>query len=156
MQISVRDILVESVGYSRAYKITGEKPDLETVLLTSPLDGELSIARLDGGVLVRGHVKGSVELECHRCLRTFERPFELNLSQLFAADPGDDEMPIIDDLIDLAPLVEQEIVLSLPIKILCRPDCQGIENAGVKYTRDNPARLGDQARITKGNKRGRT
>ena len=157
MQINVRDILVESVGYSRSYKITGERPSLESVRLTNEVEGEITISRLDSGLLVRGQVTTEVELECHRCLRTFNRPTKVKFKQLFAENPGDDELPITKGTIDLAPLVEQEILLGLPIKILCQPDCKGIDSATDKYTKvDTPARLQDQARITKGTKRGRT
>lgn len=156
MQISVRDILIESVGFVRSYKISGETPHLASVHLTQPVSGEVSIARLEDGLLVRGHLSAEVQLECHRCLRTFERPAEIRFDQIYAKGPDDDQLPIEDDQIDLAPLIEQEIVLGLPIKILCQPDCQGIEISATKYTNDNGARLGDQARITKGNKRGRT
>jgi uncharacterized metal-binding protein YceD (DUF177 family) len=46
-------------------------------------------------------------------------------------------MPITDEIIDLAPLAEQEIILHLPIKILHDPDCPGIENAPEKYTKED-------------------
>jgi uncharacterized metal-binding protein YceD (DUF177 family) len=156
VQISVRDILIESVGFGRSYKISGETPPLASVRLTQPVRGEVSITRLEDGLLVRGQLATAVELECHRCLRTFERPAEIRFDQIYAQDPDDDQLPIEAGQIDLAPLIEQEVILGLPIKILCQPDCQGIEIPATKYTNDNGARLGDQARITKGNKRGRT
>jgi len=157
VQISVRDILSESVGYSRTYKIDGETPSLATVRLAQSVVGEVAIARLESGLLVRGQIETEASIECHRCLRTFDRPVKLRFKQLYAPDPGDDELPIVDDTIDLAPLIEQEIILSLPIKVLCTPNCRGIEIPASKYTKeDTGARLGDQARITKGNKRGRT
>jgi len=31
-----------------------------------------------------------------------------------------------DGMIDLAPLVRELSLLSVPIKVLCRPDCQGL------------------------------
>jgi uncharacterized protein len=157
VQIDVRDILIEGVGFSREYKIEGETPVLESVQLTKPIEGEISISRLDSGLFVKGKVSTEIELECHRCLRTFSRPVGIRFKQLFSQKPGDDEMSIKNASIDVAPLIEQEIILSLPIKILCQPDCQGIATAADKYTKvDISARLGDQARITKGTKRGRT
>jgi uncharacterized metal-binding protein YceD (DUF177 family) len=157
MHINVRDILAEAVGYSRAYKITGERPTLESVRLAKDIEGEVTISRLDSGLLARGQVSTEIELVCHRCLRTFTRPTTVKFEQLFAEDPGDDELPIIDRTIDLAPLIEQEILLSLPIKILHAENCQGVENA-TEYTKeDEGIRLKNQARITKGNHpRGRT
>jgi len=157
MHINVRDILVKSVGYSQAYKISGERPNLEGVRLTSDFEGEVTISRLDSGLSVRGGISTTIASECDRCLCTFERPAKVNFSQRFAEVPDDDEMPITDRHIDLAPLVEQEIILSLPIKTLCKPDCGGIENAPEKYTKeDTDNSLSTQARIKKGPHRGRT
>jgi uncharacterized protein len=151
MHINVRDILVESVGYSRAYKITGERPKLENVRLKADIEGETTISKLEAGLLVRGSVSTEIELECDRCLRTFTRPITVTFSQLFAEHPGDDELPVVDGIIDLAPLAEQEILLHLPIKILHDPHCRGIENAAGKYTKgDTSTSLRSQARITKG------
>ncbi len=157
MHINVRDIQAESVGYSRSYKVTGEHPNLEAIRLTKDIEGEITVSRLESGLLTQGRIETEVELVCDRCLRTFNRPASVTFKQMFADDPGDDEMPIVDREIDLAPVVEQEIILSLPIKILHSPDCRGIEDAAGKYTRaDAGNRLQDKARITKGTKRGRT
>src|ERR1035437_7557257 len=119
MHINARDILVESVGYSRTYKISSERPSLEAVILTRDIEGEISISRLDNSLLVRGHLATEIELECHRCLSTFSRPAEFSLKQEYAEKPVDEQMPFEGDVLDIAPLVEQEIILGLPIKILC-------------------------------------
>lgn len=157
MHINVHDILVESVGYSRAYKILGERPSLEAVKLTAEIEGEITIARLNSSLLVRGQISTEIELECHRCLRTFNRPTQVSFQQTYAEDPRDDDLPIEDNKLDLAPLIEQEIILHLPIKILCRSDCPGIPLPDSKYTKEETGlRLQDQARITKGTQRGRT
>lgn len=157
MHINVRDILIESVGHSRIYKISGECPDLESVKLVRDIEGEISISRLDTSLLVRGHLNSAIQLECHRCLSTFIRPTQFNLVQEYAELPGDEQMLITDDVIDIAELVEQEIILGTPIKVLCRPDCLGIQDAAETYTKeDNNTRIANRARITKGTKRGRT
>lgn len=157
MHIHVRDILAESVGFNRAYKITGERPDLENARLTKDIEGEITISRLDNGLLVQGKVATEIELECNRCLRTFNRPVVVGFKQIYAEEPEDDELPIVDETIDLAPLIEQEIILSLPLQILHDPNCPGIGPEAKQYTKETSApRLADQARITKGIKRGRT
>ena len=44
-----------------------------------------------------------------------------------AATTDDDEVErLIDDLVDLEPVVRDEVVLSLPLAPLCRPDCAGL------------------------------
>ena len=133
MHINVRDILAESVGAQRSFKVTGEHPGLENSHLLAGLEGEFTISRLESGLLVQGRFETEVELECHRCLRSFAHPVSLRFQQAYAEHPGDDELPIQrPGSIDLAPAIDQEIVLSLPLKILCRPDCSGIATPASK------------------------
>jgi uncharacterized protein len=148
MHINVRDILVEGVGYSQAYKISGERPELEGLDLTKDIEGDVTIARLDTGLLVQGHLASALNLECHRCLRTFERPVRVKFKQLYSEHPEDDDLPIEDETIDLAPLARQEFLLSLPIKILCRPDCTGVAEAEAYAPAATDTSLKAQARIT--------
>lgn len=157
MHINVRDFLAEDVGYNRTFAVTGERPHFESVKLTDDLEGELTISRLEEGLLVQGELKTAIELECHRCLRTFTRPVSIAFAQVYSLQPADDEIAFTGEEIDLAPLIEQEILVNLPIKLLCTPDCQGIEGVADQYkTEPAGTRLKDQARITKGPQRGRT
>ena len=151
MHINVSDILAEEEGYNRSFKIEGESPDLECVKLTKPIEGDVKISRLETGLLVEGRISTEIELECHRCLRTFSQPAAVIFAQLYVNSPDIDEMPIDGDNIDLAPLVEQEILVNLPIKILHDPDCQGVEGVGATYDSvETGNSLGDLARIKKG------
>ena len=128
MHINVRDFLAETVGYNRTYTITGERPQLESVIITADVGGEITISKLESAsLLVQGRLATEVQLECHRCLRTFSRPVRVNFKQIYAEQPEDDNLPIVGQEIDVAPLLEQEIILSLPIKILDRPDCPGLQ-----------------------------
>jgi uncharacterized metal-binding protein YceD (DUF177 family) len=149
MHVNVRDILFQGVGYSKAFKIAGERPRLENVRLAEDLEGEFTIGRLEQGLLLRGSASSALELECHRCLRTFTRPSRIKYSQIYSETPDDDEMPITNGIIDLAPLIEQEFVLSLPIKILHAPDCSGLGAVAREYTQANSVK--NRARITKRN-----
>ena len=130
MKINLSDILVQDLGYNRQFNIEGEALELSSVKLTGPVNGEFTVFRNESGLLVSGRVEADIELDCHRCLATFERHIRLGFSQPFSERPGDDDMPIVGGEIDLAPLIEQEIILSLPIKLLCRVDCEGVLGVG--------------------------
>jgi uncharacterized protein len=151
MRINVRDILAEDLGYNRSFLIGDEMPDLESVKLTKPIQGEVTISKLEDSLLAEGRVQTEIELECHRCLRTFTHPVKVGFSQTYSEKPVDEDMPITDETVDLAPLVEQEILVNLPIKLICRTDCEGVEGVEGKYNKEEPGnRLGDKARIKKG------
>jgi uncharacterized protein len=152
MHINVRDILAEELGHSQTFTITDERPEFDQVTLMDSIAGEVKISRLDKGLVINGRISSKIELECHRCLRSFVRPVNVRFEQLFSEKPVDDEMPIDDNgNIDMEPLLQQEILLNLPIKILCRRDCPGVDDAPQDLISDGPDHsLGTNARITKG------
>jgi uncharacterized protein len=52
----------------------------------------------------------------------------VELEELFrpSASPDDEAFPIIDDQVDLRPVVTEVLVCALPLAPLCRDDCQGL------------------------------
>jgi uncharacterized protein len=126
MHIDVRDILFDTVGTAKSYEISDERLVLENLELSEPVNGEVTLTRLDEGIMLTGQVKTAVQLECHRCLRTFSRPLAVRLEQLYSERPQEDELPITQFKLDLAPAIRQELLLALPIKLVCGPDCPGI------------------------------
>lgn len=113
-------------------------PPIGNDVIRVPAGAELALdIRLESvteGVLVSGEVTGTAVGECSRCLIDLEQDVAVTLRELFAY-PGSatdetteqDELPRVqDDLIELEPLVRDEIVLALPQVPLCRPECAGL------------------------------
>ncbi|WP_341271486.1 YceD family protein [Clostridium acetobutylicum] len=74
-------------------------------------------------------VKGIVELTCSRCLQKFPYDIDLEIDEKFTDNPEnkDDEVIFINNYeVDINEIVENNIILSLPIKKLCREDCKGL------------------------------
>ncbi len=86
------------------------------------------------GVLASGTARTVVVGECSRCLESLSSEVEVDLMELYAyphsatdATTDEDEVSrLIDDLIDLEPVVRDAIVLALPQVPLCSPDCRGL------------------------------
>ena len=68
--------------------------------------------------------------ECVRCLDEANIEIHIGLDELYYYPPhiapAGENWVGEDGMIDLAPLVRELSLLSLPIKVLCRPDCQGL------------------------------
>ena len=98
------------------------------------LDLDLRLESVAEGVLVSGTASGRAVGECGRCLGEAVVDVTAEIRELYAypesttaATTDDDEIPrLVDDLIDLEPLVRDEVVLALPLVPLCRPDCAGL------------------------------
>ncbi|AZI58265.1 DUF177 domain-containing protein [Nakamurella antarctica] len=86
------------------------------------------------GVMVSGTAISRAKGECARCLTDIDIPVGADLRELYAYPNSltaqtteEDEIPLlVDELIDLEPLVRDEIVVQMPLAPLCRPDCPGL------------------------------
>ncbi len=99
----------------------------------SDLDLDLRLEAVHEGILVSGTVFAEVTGECGRCLDPIADDLEVDLQELFYKDAseleGADEeevFEVVDDLIDLEPIVRDAIVTALPFQPVCREDCAGL------------------------------
>ena len=108
--------------------------DLIKVVPGSQLDLDLRLESVAEGVLVTGTVSADAVGECGRCLDPVNQTVQVQLVELFAY-PGsvteettdEDEIArLVDDRIDLEPVIRNAIVLALPLTPLCDPDCEGL------------------------------
>ena len=88
-----------------------------------------------GRVYFSGTLKGSVTLDCRRCLVQVEAIVDTETHVLFADESAVDEddpdvLPMSKGRsgseIDLRPAVRQEWLLEVPALVLCRPACKGL------------------------------
>jgi len=96
----------------------------------SPIELDLRLETVIEGVLVTGTAAVSVVGECVRCLTEITSELEVDLQELFVypnSDASADEVSRLEgDLLDLEPLIRDEVVLELPFQPLCRADCAGL------------------------------
>ncbi len=77
---------------------------------------------------------GRLALACGRCLNPVEVPIETSFTETLRPYPrvpqesGEDEdfTYYHHDVIDLRPLVEEHLLLAVPMKVLCSEDCKGL------------------------------
>lgn len=105
------------------------------------LRGHVEIAD-EANVHVRGQLEGSVSVECGRCLERYPVALKQDLDLFYLprleSRPEEEEEDVqLDDhdvvvgyyegeKLDLGEVVREQVVLALPLKRLCREDCQGI------------------------------
>jgi uncharacterized protein len=109
----------------------------------NPIHFEFRAVRAGEYIDVRGRFTARVRLRCSRCLSDFH----LDLAERFAltycprplmpeqvrpgeeAELSEDEIDLIPfdgDEIDLLEGFQEQLVMSLPVKALCAPECRGI------------------------------
>lgn len=115
--------------------------DLEDFLCM--LDGDVSLdARINKGnshYTMEFHIKALAKARCARCLRDvdinidkrekvylFDQSFEKSGGITDLDEKDLDHYYLKDLLFDLEGFANEQIIISLPVKVLCRPDCKGL------------------------------
>ena len=117
--------------------LAGECPDLDAVLGPRGLAVRGQLSMTEGDVFLRGTLRGELEGTCSRCLEKATLRVDVPLAVTFIArsedeEEDDDEDSNLDvahfdgDEVDLGPEMRDQLLLSLPIKPLCRGDCAGL------------------------------
>jgi uncharacterized protein len=108
--------------------VPGLRTELADVPEGTPIAADLTLESVVEGIFVRGSLEGRFTMRCARCLKTFERDFDVEMTELVAREPGpDDDYALEPDLtLDPEPIVRDAVVLEMPFSPLCRPDCLGL------------------------------
>lgn len=131
LEIDARALL-EQPGSSRRVSVEEALEGLSTELASVPDDRPLRVEVLlesvVEGIFVTGEVRGRMRLRCARCLRPFDRDVRLDVAELYAREPDedDDQYVLADGWVDLAPLVRDAVVLAMPFAPVCREGCLGL------------------------------
>jgi uncharacterized protein len=102
--------------------------ELSRLLPDPELTAELTLVPMPGGILVRGSVRGVARHTCHRCLDEWDEPFEVPVAQLYSRpdSAGEDDYVLQGDVIDLEPMLIDEVLLTMPLVPTCGEDCPGL------------------------------
>jgi uncharacterized protein len=142
MKILEIDLQALPVGRS-SFQADVPPPELDLVeeqyAFHDPLRVELDVVKGDREFVFSGWILAPATVECSRCLATFEdvvrAPFALTCHRMRGLRPEAEEngegavIRFIDPAavrIDLADDVRAAVILALPIRPLCRPDCRGL------------------------------
>jgi DUF177 domain-containing protein len=98
------------------------------------------VAELAGKeIRIHGHLSGRLDAACDRCLEQVQIPVELDfdlpyrpmaeIAQEEEVEVGEDELRVgffSGEGVNLADVVREQVILSVPMKVVCRPECLGL------------------------------
>ena len=147
-RLNVASLLMENVGATRDVAFAFESFPLDDDLVARNVSGNVRFTRLQNQLLATGRLTGVVTLECVRCLDEYEQEFVAAFTEFFRQsvdvrtgavikpEEFEDELEEIDDeetgfgideahQLDVGEAIRQWIVLSLPMRPSCGPNCRG-------------------------------
>lgn len=121
--------ILRQPGTSRAITATlpVEPLEVDDERISGDVDVVLIAVSSVDGVVVHGKVRTPWATLCRRCLVDVSGVAESDVDELFQYNLTNEEANQIEgDLIELAPIVREYVLLELPVGPLCRLDCAGI------------------------------
>lgn len=148
MLINIKDLSPEGLRFEDCIN-PGQLPDLvalqenEEGRFEGPLTVRLRVTPTAGMVQVEGRITGKATLACSRCLADVDCPLQTTFRLTFtgtlpgeAADsPSDahelqaEELGLVlieGDQIDFRAIIQEQVILAIPMQPLCREDCRGL------------------------------
>jgi uncharacterized protein len=133
LAVDVRELLQRPAAHKHVV-VRAPLDDLATPVASVPPDRpvtvDVEIESVVEGLLVTGTVSATAVVSCVRCLRRFDQELEVEVRELFALEPRQDEdegyAVLPDDRLPLDTMARDALVLAFPAFPLHRPDCAGL------------------------------
>jgi len=117
------------IGTSRDVPVDIETLNLEDFLVKD-LRSLVRISRTREGLLLQVEGEAHIEVMCGLCLVEFYLPVKFEFEELYQFPSRHREVTDLilpfDGYIDLRSLYREFLILAMPIKPICQPDCKGL------------------------------
>jgi uncharacterized protein len=142
-------------GLSLVGEVTAEELDLtqDDAQVLGPLAVSLDLTNVEGLVAVTGVLEGTIVRECVRCLKKYEDPLAFSVRAAFIPEPKsasrhqkridprkartevveaepeeepDDQYHYQGNQLELASMLREHVILSMPMQPICSDDCLGL------------------------------
>ena len=138
--VNVVGLLKGQTGATRSYRLLLDTFEADGEIIARDIQGDVRLTRLRDTIIARVSATGVVPMICARCLREYDQPFEVEFDEEYRQtvdvrtgfDLGDE--PLDEELVsridenhelDLREPLRQEILVVLPMRPDCGPDCPG-------------------------------
>ncbi|MCL2573394.1 MAG: DUF177 domain-containing protein [Defluviitaleaceae bacterium] len=115
----------ESIVIDQIVEIT-VLPKLDAVEAKIVVAGRLK--NVDDIFMLDAQADCEIKAACSRCLRSVEQRFPFHISEKYVEverAEGDD-IGFSDKMIDIFPAIQRNLLLNIPMKLLCDEDCAGL------------------------------
>ncbi len=132
MKINLKQIF-NIVGESKdiSYDITADElSDIKGYQFSSPVAVSGRVYNRAGVIYLDYSVEFTLLAACDRCLKEFERSYSFDFQHIvvpsLSNNDNDDYIVAEGESIELNDIAVTDLLLQLPVKMLCKDDCKGL------------------------------
>ena len=149
MQIWLDQVREEPFNWEETKTVAPETLDRSELAALGPVWWKGQVVFADPGYFLRARLSYEQTLSCDRCLKPIVDQAEADVELLILVErtqraAGEHELQekdlgvvyVNDEVLETDPILMEQLQLNIPMKPLCRPDCQGLcPVCGTKVTR---------------------
>ncbi|MGH9743564.1 MAG: YceD family protein [Candidatus Acidiferrum sp.] len=137
--LDVKELAVRKLRIRKTYGAGSIDFHSSEVKQVGPLEVTATAELLEGQIRIEGQLETKIEMSCARCLEPVieevNRSFDLFYAPLpKGAKPKEDRLKDDDteigfyegDGLFLAEVLREQVILALPLKVICQSDCRGL------------------------------
>lgn len=131
MKISISD-LTKVNGSQREINLQEKLEEInfngDNIRFIEPIKLKGIIRNESGIIKLKGELNLVVELNCHRCSKNLEQVINIGIDENYTntEKAPDDFYKYSGNEIDFSPMILDNILTNMPMKILCSEDCKGL------------------------------
>ncbi|MDE3180490.1 MAG: DUF177 domain-containing protein [Acidobacteriota bacterium] len=139
MFITREELALRRIVFDKTYPPEQFRFTEQAMSAASPVQAKGAAELVGADVRVHGRVTARVSAACDCCTTPVELPIEQDFDLLYrpvSSIAAEEEIEVPPDEldvgfytgngIDLADVVKEQLILALPMKVVCRPDCCGL------------------------------
>ena len=141
MFLDVKELALRKLRIHKTYLPGSIEYHSSEIKQLEPLEVTATAELLDGQIRVEGHLETKIELVCARCLEPVVEEVSRSFDLFYAPLPKDrdtrhkedrlrdDDTEIAfyeGDGLFLADVLKEQVLLALPLKVICQSDCKGL------------------------------
>jgi DUF177 domain-containing protein len=139
--VDLKDLAHEKISFSASFEPGLVDFGSDNLRQVGPLDWTASAERAEAEIRINGTLTTTVECPCSRCLEAarmaLSKPFDLFFRERDKEMFDEDEEVELDEedtrtafftgtKLAIADILREQVLLALPMKVLCRVDCKGL------------------------------
>ena len=139
MQIWLDQVRDEPFNWDETQRVSKESLDRPELLDLGPVSWRGQVIFADPGFFLRARLSYEQTLSCNRCLKPIVEQAKSDVELMILVEHGpesggehalhEQDLGILylqDELLETDPILIEQLQLNIPMKPLCREDCQGL------------------------------
>jgi uncharacterized protein len=137
--LDVKDLAVRKLRIRKSYAPGSIDYHTSEIKQVAPVEVTATAELLEGQIRIEGQLETKIEMVCARCLEPVVEDVNRSFDLLYAplpkgAKPKEDRLKDDDteigffegDGLFLADMLREQVLLALPLKVICQSDCRGL------------------------------